>query len=97
LLGVLGETNLSNAERSFDTFVMHIGKGRFATKTDAESVHTPNVPERKVGISLKVEDGTGGDSEVALAVMFGHVGAIGDGARNELAPAITLTVVNAAE
>ena len=34
MLGVLGETNLSNAERGFDTFVMHTSKGRFATKTD---------------------------------------------------------------
>ena len=96
MLGVLGETNLSNAERGFDTFVTHTGKGRFATKADAEGVHAPIVPERKIGIALKVEDGSGGDSAVALAVLLGHVCVIGDGALNELAPAITLTVVNAA-
>ena len=96
MLGVLGETNLSNTERGFDTFVMHTGKGRFATKTDAEGAHAPIAPDRKIGIALKVEDGTGGDSEVALAVLLSHVGVIGDGALNDLASAIKLTVVNAA-
>jgi len=75
---------------------MHTGKGRFATKTDAEGVHASILPERKIGIALKVEDGTGGDSEVALAVLLGHVSVIGDGALNEVASAIKLTVVNAA-
>lgn len=80
----------------FDTLFMTAGKGRFATKTGAEGVHIAIIPERRVGIALKVEDGAGRASDVAVAALIDRLGLIDDAARAELKGVMTPIIVNVA-
>ena len=80
----------------FDTRFMTAGRGRFATKTGAEGVHIAIVPELKLGVALKVEDGAGRASDVAVAALLDHLGVIDDRTRAEIAPIAEPVIVNAA-
>lgn len=80
----------------FDTVMMAAGKGRFATKTGAEGVHIAIVPERQIGIALKIEDGNNRASGVALAALLDRLGLIDDAARKALTAEMRPTIVNAA-
>jgi L-asparaginase II len=80
----------------FDTRFMAAGRGRFATKTGAEGVHIAIVPELKLGVALKVEDGAGRASDVAVAALLDHLGVIDDRTRAEIAPIAEPVIVNAA-
>lgn len=80
----------------FDTRFMTAGRGRFATKTGAEGVHIAIVPELGLGVALKVEDGAGRASDVAIAALLDRLGVIDDRARAEIAAIARPAIVNAA-
>ena len=69
----------------FDTVVMEATGGRVLVKTGAEGVYCACLPEFGLGIALKVDDGAGRASEVAMAALLDHVGALDDMARDTLA------------
>jgi len=80
----------------FDTILMTAGKGRFATKTGAEGVHIAIVPERRIGIAVKVRDGAGRASEVALLALLDDLGLIDNNVRGRLGATAAPEVINAA-
>ena len=69
----------------FDTVVMEATGGKALMKTGAEGVYCACLPELGLGIALKIEDGAGRASEVAIAALLDHVGALDDRARSTLA------------
>jgi len=80
----------------FDTILMTAGKGRFVTKTGAEGVHIAIVPERRIGVAVKVRDGAGRASEVALMALLDDLGLIDDAVRGRLGPIAEPEIPNAA-
>ena len=80
--------------RGFDTAVMRAGRGRFAAKTGAEGVHIGIVPERQIGIAVKVEDGASRASGVALCALLDHLDILDDQARERLAPFMDVSLTN---
>jgi L-asparaginase II len=69
----------------FDTAVMEATGGRVLVKTGAEGVYCACLPDFGLGIALKIDDGAGRASEVAMAALLDHVGALGESAREVLA------------
>jgi L-asparaginase II len=69
----------------FDTAVMEATGGKALIKTGAEGVYCACLPDLGLGIALKIDDGAGRASEVAMAALLDHVGALGDTARVSLA------------
>jgi L-asparaginase II len=55
-------------------------------KTGAEGVYAAALPERGLGVALKVEDGAGRASEVAIIATLASLGEIGAAAAEALAP-----------
>lgn len=80
----------------FDTLGMRAGKGRFATKTGAEGVHIAIIPEKRLGVAVKVDDGNNRATPVVMTALFDHLGLLDDSARAEMADFITTPVKNAA-
>lgn len=58
------------------TELMRAMGGRVAVKTGAEAVFTAILPERGLGIALKIEDGTTRASECAIAAILARLGAL---------------------
>jgi L-asparaginase II len=56
--------------------LMAAAGGRVAIKTGAEALFTAILPERGLGIALKIEDGTARGSECAIAAILARMGAI---------------------
>ncbi|MBT6095756.1 MAG: asparaginase [Rhodospirillaceae bacterium] len=81
---------------SFDTLGMRAGKGRFATKTGAEGVHIAIIPEKRLGIAVKVEDGNNRATPVILAALFDRLGLLEDDTRAQLTEFIETPVKNVA-
>lgn len=54
----------------FDTKVMEALGARVFCKTGAEAVHCAAVPEKGIGIALKIDDGTSRASQAAMAAML---------------------------
>lgn len=79
-----------------DTAIMRAGRGRFATKTGAEGVYIAIVPERKLGIALKVEDGASRASGLAMCALLDRLGLLDEAARAALRDQMTAVVPNAA-
>jgi len=52
------------------TLLMLAGHGRIAVKTGAEGVYAGIVPELKLGIALKIDDGAGRAAETAIAFLL---------------------------
>jgi L-asparaginase II len=52
------------------TILMQSAKGRAAVKTGAEGVYAGIVPERGLGIAIKIDDGAGRASETAMAAVL---------------------------
>jgi L-asparaginase II len=65
----------------FDTRVMQACEGTVLTKGGAEGVHIAIVPERKIGIALKVDDGAIRASELAMGCVLDGLGVFSDAAR----------------
>ncbi len=66
------------------TVLMRAAAGRAAVKTGAEGVYAGIVPERGLGIALKIEDGATRAAETAIAAILDKLGVLGDGAREFL-------------
>ena len=61
---------------SFDSHLLSRAPGRFIAKTGAEGVYFAAVPERGLGIALKIDDGTTRASQAALAFLLVYLGLI---------------------
>ena len=57
--------------------LMDLAREPLAVKTGAEGVYVAILPERKLGIALKIADGATRASEVAMAALLARLGAIG--------------------
>ena len=66
------------------TFLMRATAGRAAVKTGAEGVYAGIVPERGLGIALKIDDGATRAAETAIAAILDKLGMLGDDARDIL-------------
>jgi L-asparaginase II len=66
------------------TLLMRAGHGRVAVKTGAEGVYAAIVPERGLGIALKIDDGAGRAAETAIAFVLDRLGLVDHNAVQEL-------------
>jgi len=80
----------------FDTLAMQAAPGRFVVKTGAEAVHAAIVPEKGLGVALKIEDGSKRASEVAMATILDRLGLIDGAAAAKYSPLMAPDVTNAA-
>ncbi len=60
------------------TDVIKLTKGRVLVKTGAEAVYCGFIPDRKLGLALKIDDGSTRASQVALGQLLLKIGAISD-------------------
>ncbi len=58
------------------TELMRAMEGRVALKTGAEAVFVGIVPEKRMGIAIKIEDGNARASEAALVAILGQMGVL---------------------
>ncbi len=58
------------------TELMHAMNGKVAIKTGAEGVFAAILPEQKVGVALKIEDGATRASECAMASILVRLGVL---------------------
>ena len=58
------------------TALMRAMGGRVAVKTGAEAVFVAILPDQKLGVALKITDGTTRASEAAIAALLVHLGAL---------------------
>lgn len=61
---------------SFDSHLLSRAPGRCIAKTGAEGVYFAAVPERGLGVALKIDDGTTRAAQAALAFLLTHLGVI---------------------
>ena len=59
--------------------LMRAANGRAAVKTGAEGVYAAMIPERGLGIALKIDDGAGRAAETAIAAMLDKLGLLARG------------------
>ncbi len=59
------------------TELMRAMNGRVALKTGAEAVYVAIVPEKRMGIAIKIEDGNARASEAALVAILTQMGVLG--------------------
>jgi L-asparaginase II len=60
------------------TILMRACSGRAALKTGAEGVFAAMIPERGLGIALKIDDGAGRAAETTIACLLDRLGLLGD-------------------
>jgi L-asparaginase II len=58
--------------------LMRAGNGRAAVKTGAEGFYAGIVPERGLGIALKIDDGASRAAETAIAFVLDRMGLLGE-------------------
>lgn len=58
------------------TELMRATGGRVAVKTGAEAVYVAIIPERKLGVAVKIEDGGTRASEAAITALLVHLGVL---------------------
>jgi L-asparaginase II len=63
-----------------DTILMRAAKGRVATKAGADGFYAAIIPEARMGIALKIDDGAGRAAETAIAAILDKLGLLGDDA-----------------
>jgi len=78
----------------FDTRVMQACGGEVLVKGGAEGVHIAIIPSRRVGIALKVDDGTIRASELAMGCVLDGLGLFNEAARTSLANLIEKPILN---
>ena len=66
------------------TVMMRAAARRAAVKTGAEGVYAGIIPERGLGIALKIDDGATRAAETTIAAILDKLGMLGDGAREFL-------------
>ena len=71
-----------------------VTKGSVLAKTGAEGVLTAALPERGLGIALKIADGSSRARAVALLAILEHLGALSDEEKQQLEAHIAPTLVN---
>ena len=71
-----------------------VTKGSVLAKTGAEGVVTAALPERGLGIALKIADGSARARSVALLAILDYMGALSDEEKNKLHAHISPTIVN---
>jgi L-asparaginase II len=64
--------------------LMRSTKGRAAVKTGAEGFFAAMIPERGLGIALKIDDGAGRASETVMAAILDKLGTLEGSAREML-------------
>lgn len=62
----------------FCTLAMQSARGALVVKTGAEGVFLAGLPQRGLGIALKIDDGAHRGSEAALAGLIDRIGAVDD-------------------
>lgn len=77
-----------------DTQIMAACGGRLVTKIGAEGVHIAIVPERGIGIALKIDDGNARASDVAMTNVLDALGLLDDAAKSALADLLVTPLVN---
>jgi L-asparaginase II len=63
-------------EGTCSTGLMRAARGRAAVKSGAEGVYAAILPEQRLGIALKIEDGAGRASEAAIAALLARCGVL---------------------
>ncbi|MFC1748713.1 asparaginase [Pseudomonadota bacterium] len=71
-----------------------VTKGAVLAKTGAEGIFTAALPERGLGIALKIADGSERARSVALLAILEHLGALADEEKHKLQRHIVPTIVN---
>jgi len=71
-----------------------VTKGTVLAKTGAEGVIAAALPERGLGIALKIADGSSRARAVALMAILEHLGALSDEEKHQLQAHIAPTLVN---
>ncbi len=80
----------------FGTVVMTVAGASVRLKTGAEGVYCAVLPDLGYGIALKIDDGAGRASEVAVGAILDLLGAFTAAQRAELAPLLRPAVKNVA-
>jgi L-asparaginase II len=68
--------------------------GRVATKIGAEGVHVAMVAHGGIGIALKIDDGAGRASDVAMTHVLDQLGLLDEAARVALADLLEKPLIN---
>ena len=68
---------LIGGRSSFDTRIMLIARGAVLVKSGAEAVAVAALPALKLGVALKIDDGTPRAKNVALMAVLSHFGLFG--------------------
>jgi L-asparaginase II len=76
------------------TELNEVTKGTVLAKTGAEGVLTAALPERGLGIALKIVDGSNRARSVALLAILDHLNALSADEKNKLQAHISPTIVN---
>ena len=71
-----------------------VTKGAVLAKTGAEGILTAALPERGLGVALKIADGSDRARSVALLAILDHLDVLSDEEKQKLASHITPTIVN---
>ncbi|KPJ91487.1 MAG: hypothetical protein AMJ55_11720 [Gammaproteobacteria bacterium SG8_15] len=71
-----------------------VTKGAVLAKTGAEGILTAALPERGLGIALKIADGSNRARSVALFAILDNLGALSDEEKHKLQAHISPTIVN---
>jgi len=74
------------------TLLMRAAAGRAAVKVGAEGVYAGMIPERGLGIALKIDDGAGRASETVIAAILDKLGVLDGRAREFLSAPVRNTV-----
>ena len=82
-----------SGEGRASTELMRAAAGRAAVKSGAEGCFVAILPQRGLGIALKIDDGSGAAAEIAMASLLARFGAI-DAADPAMARWLAPTVVN---
>ena len=73
---MIAHPKLVSGEGRACAVLMEAAKGKAAVKTGAEGVFVAILPDQKLGIALKIEDGATRASEVAIAALLVRLGVI---------------------
>lgn len=71
-----------------------VTKGAVLAKTGAEGILTAALPERGLGVALKIADGSARARSVALLAILDHLGVLSDEEKDQLESHITPKIVN---
>lgn len=77
-----------------DTLVMEITAGDILLKMGADGIYAACIPEKGVGIALKIDDGTPKAAEVAMGVLLSHFYTFSHASLARLQPYFSPTISN---